>query len=41
MAKTLKPLGVEALFGQLGHGDLSVLGALIDSGTRFISVHHR
>ena len=40
IAKTLKSLGVDVIFGMCGHGDLPVLDALIDSGIRFISVHH-
>lgn len=40
MARTLKSLGVDVIFGMCGHGDLPVLDALIDTGIRFISVHH-
>jgi acetolactate synthase-1/2/3 large subunit len=40
IAKTLKSLGVEVVFGMCGHGDLPILDALIGSGVRFISCHH-
>jgi acetolactate synthase-1/2/3 large subunit len=40
IAKTLKGLGVEVVFGMCGHGDLPILDAMIGSGIRFISCHH-
>jgi acetolactate synthase-1/2/3 large subunit len=40
IAKTLKALGVDVVFGMCGHGDIPILDALIDSGIRFISFHH-
>jgi len=40
VAQTLKARGVEVVFGMCGHGNLAMLDALIDSGIRFISVHH-
>jgi acetolactate synthase-1/2/3 large subunit len=40
IAKTLRGLGVEVVFGMCGHGDLPILDAMIGSGIRFISCHH-
>ena len=40
IAKTLRSLGVDVVFGMCGHGDIPVLDALIDSGIRFMSFHH-
>ena len=40
IARTLRSLGVEVVFGMCGHGDLPILDALIESGIRFISFHH-
>lgn len=40
IAKTLRSLGVDVVFGMCGHGDLPILDALIGSGIRFISCHH-
>src|SRR2546427_11658540 len=40
IARTLKALGVDVVFGMCGHGDIPILDALIDSGIRFISFHH-
>lgn len=40
IAKTLRGLGVDVVFGMCGHGDLPILDALIGSGIRFISCHH-
>ncbi len=40
IARTLRSLGVEVVFGMCGHGDLPILDALIGSGIRFMSFHH-
>ena len=40
IVRVLLQHNVDVVFGMCGHGDLPLLDAFIDSGIRFISVHH-
>lgn len=40
LVSVLRERGVDVVFGMCGHGDLALLDAFVNSGIRFISVHH-
>ena len=40
VVKCLERQGIEVAFGMVGHGNLAILDALLDSNIRFISVPH-
>jgi acetolactate synthase-1/2/3 large subunit len=40
VVKSLENQGIEVAFGMVGHGNLAILDALLDSNIRFISVPH-